>query len=155
MKILKEPYKEIFEDLYDITEGNVIIGGSLSLIIHGIIDREINDIDVNILKKDWDKYEHILNQKFRMYQGIRISNPKLNFDFDVYTCLNKNRSGEFHLFVNYFSDIFNSIELEGKMLRVLKPEFILKDKKWILETEPELEKHRNDIDSIKIWLDEQ
>jgi hypothetical protein len=155
MKILKEPYNEIFEDLYEITEGNVIIGGSLSLIIHKIIDREINDIDVNILKPDWDKYEDKLNQKFRMYQGIHIFKPSLSFDFEVYTCLNKDRSGEFHLFVNYFNDIFNLIESGNKVLRVLKPEFILKDKQWILETEPNLEKHRRDIDSIKIWLNEQ
>jgi hypothetical protein len=60
--------------------------------------------------------------------------------------------GEFHLFVNHVNDIYNLIEFENKPLRVLKPEFMLKDKQWILETEPELNKHRQDVESIKNWL---
>lgn len=152
MKPLKEPYNQIFEDLYNITEGNVIIGGSLSLKLQGVITRDIEDIDVNILKSDWDKYEFNLNKKFRMYQGIHIFKPSLGFDFEVYTCLNNDRQGEFHLFLNYVSDIFNIIQHEDKTLRVLKPEFMLKDKQWILETEPELNKHRQDVESIKVWL---
>jgi hypothetical protein len=152
MKMLKDPYNDIFEDLYTITEGNVIIGGSLSLKLQGVITREIEDIDVNILKADWDKYESKLNKTFRMYQGIHIFKPSLGFDFEIYTCLNNNRQGEFHLFLNYVSDIFNIIQHEDKTLRVLKPEFMLKDKQWILETEPELNKHRQDVESIKDWL---
>jgi hypothetical protein len=50
------------------------------------------------------------------------------------------------------NDIFNVIQFENKVLRVLKPEFMLKDKLWILETESELNKHRQDVESIKIWL---
>lgn len=152
MKPLKEPYNQIFEDLYNITEGNVIIGGSLSLKLQGVITRDIEDIDVNILKSDWDKYEFNLNKKFRMYQGIHIFKPSLGFDFEIYTCLNNDRQGEFHLFLNYVNDIFNIIQHEDKTLRVLKPEFMLKDKQWILETEPELNKHRQDVESIKVWL---
>lgn len=152
MNILKDPYNDIFDDLYELTEGNVIISGSLSLKLQGVITREIEDIDVNILKSDWDRYEFILNKKFRMYRGIHIFKPSLGFDFEVYTCLNNNRLGEFHLFVNHVNDIYNLIEFENKPLRVLKPEFMLKDKQWILETEPELDKHRRDVESIKTWL---
>jgi hypothetical protein len=152
MNELKAPYNDIFNDLYTLTEGNVIIGGSLSLKLQGVITREIGDIDVNILKPDWDKYEFILNKRFRMYPGIHILNPKLGFNFEVYTCLNSNSLGEFHLFLHYVNDIYNIIEFENKPLRVLKPEFMLKDKQWILETEPELDKHRRDVESIKTWL---
>lgn len=155
MKILKNPYNQIFEDLYTITEGNVIIGGSLSLKLQGVITREIEDIDINILKVDWDKYEFKLNKRFRMYRGNHIFKPSLGFDFEVYTCLNNNKQGEFHLFLNYVNDIFNVIQIEDRVLRVLKPEFMLKDKQWILETEPKLNKHRQDVESIKIWLNEK
>jgi hypothetical protein len=68
MNILKDPYNDIFNNLYELTEGNVIIGGSLSLKLQGVITREIEDIDVNVLKSDWDRYEFILNKKFRMYR---------------------------------------------------------------------------------------
>jgi hypothetical protein len=152
MNTLKDPYNDIFNDLYDLTEGNVIIGGSLSLKLQGVISREIEDIDVNILKPDWDKYEFTLNKRFRMYRGIHIFKPSLGFDFEVYNCLNNNKEGKFHLFLNYVNDIFNVIQFEDRVLRVLKPEFMLKDKLWILETESELNKHRQDVESIKIWL---
>jgi hypothetical protein len=152
---LNEPYNEIFDKIYDITEGNVIIGGSLSLKLQGVIDRDILDIDVNILKTDWDIYEYKLHKEFRLYRGYHIINERIGFNFEVYTGLNKNRCGEFHLFVNHISDIFNTILLDGKMFRVLKPEFMLKDKQWILETEPELIKHKEDIISIKKWLNEE
>jgi len=152
MNELKAPYNDIFNDLYTLTEGNVIIGGSLSLKLQGVITREIGDIDVNILKPDWDKYEFTLNKRFRMYRGIHIFKPSLGFDFEVYNCLNNNKEGKFHLFLNYVNDIFNVIQFENKVLRVLKPEFMLKDKLWILETESELNKHRQDVESIKIWL---
>lgn len=152
---LHGPYGEIFDEIYSITEGNIIIGGSLSLKLQGVISRDISDIDLNILKNDWNIYENILQRKFRLYKGDLIVNQDLGFNFEVYTGFNKNKCGEFHLFVNYVEDIFNTISSEGYPIRVLKPEFILKDKLWILETEPELIKHNEDIELIKKWADER
>ena len=45
MNILKDPYNDIFNDLYELTEGNVIISGSLSLKLQGVITREIEDLN--------------------------------------------------------------------------------------------------------------
>ena len=68
MNILKDPYNDIFNDLYELNEGNVIISGSLSLKLQCVITREIEEIDVNILKSDWDRYEFILNKNKFLYK---------------------------------------------------------------------------------------
>jgi hypothetical protein len=63
LPFIRKSYIEIFEDFYNITGGNIILGGSLSLRLQDIIDRDINDIDLNITKSDWNKYEMNIMKK--------------------------------------------------------------------------------------------
>lgn len=46
MKVTKELIEHVVADLQFMIEGPIIIGGSASLVILGLIDREIHDVDV-------------------------------------------------------------------------------------------------------------
>ena len=148
---LKNPYNIIFDKLYEITNGKIILGGSGSLKYQNIISREVGDIDVNILSEDWELYKNKLTKEFKFYPIKKIVNPLLGFDSHNYTVLSKSVNCRFDLFVHFKNDFFTIID----NIRVVKPEFIYVDKQWILETEPELTKHIEDINLIKHWLDEK
>jgi len=98
--LIKKSYNNIFNQLYKITNGKIILSGSLSLKYQNIIDRDINDLDVNILSEDWEQYKSELQRVFRIYPEMKIKYDILHYD--VYRCLNKEtKLNEFHLFVNY------------------------------------------------------
>jgi hypothetical protein len=65
--LIKKSYSDIFNELYKITNGKIILGGSLSLRYQTIINRDINDLDVTILAEDWDTYRNVLEKEFRIY----------------------------------------------------------------------------------------
>jgi hypothetical protein len=149
---LRPQYNKIVNDLYRITNGNIIIGGSVSLKLQNVIDRDCNDADFDISKLDWETYSKDINKIFRTYKGDRFINTKLNFDFDIYTCLNSNKTAEFHLFVDNIPVEYNVITYNNTSYKCLDPSFMMKDKEWILETDSLNEKHRSDLASIKSWL---
>lgn len=151
LSFLRKPYYLIFERLYTITNGRIILGGSASLKYQNVIVREVNDIDVNILYDDWKLYEVDLCKHFKFYKQKKIVNNKLGFEFDSYLAIDKELNRNFDLFINFKNDFYNT----KNEIRVVKPEFMLLDKQWILETEPDLHKHQLDIDSIKKWIDEK
>lgn len=150
--MIKTEYLEILEQLHNITEGNVIVGGSTSLFLQGIIDRKIDDIDFNISKEDWFKYEGKIQKRFRVYKGLHIINKDGTLNIDIVTCLTKETNIEFHLFINHIFYPYSLVNLGDKEIRVLSPEIILKDKEWIVDEEPHLTKHLVDIDKIKQFL---
>ena len=151
LNFLTEPYRNIFNKLYEITDGNIILGGSASLRYQNVITREVRDIDVNILHTDWELYQPKLNKEFKFYAIKKIANPTLGFDFHNYIVLSKSVNCRFDLFVNFKNDFFTTID----NIRVVRPEFIYVDKQWILETEPELTKHADDVVNIKKWINEK
>lgn len=151
LSFLRKPYYLIFERLYTITNGRIILGGSASLKYQNVIVREVNDIDVNILYDDWKLYEVDLCKHFKFYKQKKIVNNKIGFEFDSYLAIDKELNRNFDLFINFKNDFYNT----KNEIRVVKPEFMLLDKQWILETEPDLHKHQLDIDSIKKWIDEK
>jgi glutathionyl-hydroquinone reductase len=147
--IIKDSYNEIFNQLYHITEGKIILGGSAGLKVLGILDRDINDLDVMLTHKDWIVYKSIIESKFRLYPNLQIKYDTL--EYDVYTCFNKiTKLDEFHLFVNYGQNIY--INLNDIM--VFNPKIHLKDKEMIAKSGQEYEKHIKDIEHIKKYFNE-
>ncbi len=151
---LKNSYNDILLDIYNITNGDIIIGGSLSLRLQNIIDRDIDDIDLNILNTDWVKYESQLNKNYKIYQQM-VLNLEPNLKFRICTCLTKQGINEFHLFINYIeTNLFNLVNYGDYTFRVLKPELHLLDKMCMLEDEPTNSKILYDIDCIKKFINE-
>ena len=148
--LIKKSYSDIFNELYKITNGKIILSGSLSLKYQNIINRDINDLDVNILAEDWIVYKAELQKLFRVHPTIKINYTTLKYD--VYTCLDiKTKLNEFHLFVNYSNNIFDIIN----DIRVLKPKYHLIDKQMIYESGQDIVKHLNDIELMKLYLNER
>lgn len=150
--MIKPEYQQILEDLYEISEGNIIIGGSTSLFLQGIIDRKIDDIDFNLSKDDWLKYGGKIQRYYRVYKGLHIINKDGSLNIDILTCLTKTTNVEFHLFINHIFYPYNIVKINNKEIRVLSPEIILKDKQWIVDEEPHLTKHLDDIEKIRLFL---
>lgn len=148
--LIKKSYSDIFDKLYIITNGKVILSGSLSLRFQNIIQRDVHDLDVNILIEDWELYKSEINKQFRVYPNLKIIYDILKYD--VYTCFDKEtKLNEFHLFVNYSKDIFDVIN----DLRVLKPNYHLIDKQMIYNSGQDIEKHLSDIVMIKTHINEK
>jgi hypothetical protein len=147
--LIENSYNEIFNKLHEITEGNVIIGGSISLLILGIIDRKCDDLDIMLTSDDWIKYKTSLESNFRIIPTLQIKYKEL--DYDVYTCFDKvTKMNEFHLFVNKGQEIY----LNFNGFRVFNPKIHLIDKEMIAESGQESEKHIQDIEHIKKYLNE-
>lgn len=84
---LKKSYNDILFDIYNITNGDIIVGGSLSLRLQNIIDRDIDDIDLNILNSDWIRYESELNKNYKIYQQMVLNlEPHLKFRIYIFFC---------------------------------------------------------------------
>ena len=148
--LIKKSYSNIFDKLYTITNGKVILSGSLSLRFQNIIQRDIHDLDVNILLNDWELYKSEISKHFRVHPNFKITYDILKYD--VYTCFDKEtKLNEFHLFVNHSNDIFDVIN----DIRVLKPEYHLIDKQMIYNSGQDIEKHLSDILLIKSHINEK
>lgn len=149
---LKKSYNDILYDVYEITNGDIILGSYVSLRLQGIIDREVDDIDLNILNSNWIKYETKLNKNYKIYPQL-VLNLEPYLKFRICTCLTKSNTNEFHLFINYIEDdIFTIIDYNHMPIRVLKPELHLLDKRCMLEDTPFDGKIISDIDCIKSYL---
>lgn len=140
----------MFTKLYQITEGKVILSGSLGLKLQNIIEREVNDLDVNVLSSDWIEYKEIIEKTFRVYPGVQIRYGIL--EYDVYSCFDKvTKLNKFHLFVNYGKDVYITIN----NIRVLRPKIHLIDKEMIVKSGQDIDKHMDDISLIKDYLNEK
>jgi len=148
--LIKGSYNDIFTKLYEVTDGKVILSGSLGLKLQNIIQREANDLDVTFLSSDWKIYNKTIKDLFRVYPGVQIKCGEL--EYDVYTCFDKiTKLNEFHLFVNYAQDVY--ITLNG--IRVFNPKVQLMDKEVIMKNSQDTDKHTQDIFLIKNYLDEK
>lgn len=152
---VRKSYADIFEEFYNVTKGDIILGGSLGLRLQNVIDREINDIDLDIKKSDWDLYEKELVKNYKFYNGpVLHIEPKLRYK--IVTCLTKNNTNEFHLFINYIEeDLYNIVDINGVKIKVLKPELHLLDKECMIEDDVVDPKHLQDIECIKKYLNEK
>jgi hypothetical protein len=124
----------------------------LALKLLGIIDRELNDFDLNISFTDWVKYKSKLDSIFKFYPGIRLNYGW--FIVDTYTSFT-NTNLQFHVFVDLLEQEFEEIYIEGIKCKVLKPELVLKHKEIILKEEAYLTKHISDIELVKNYLNEK
>lgn len=155
LPFIRKSYMDIFDDFYNITNGDIILGGSLSLRLQGVIDRDINDIDLNITKSDWDKYQSDILKKYKIYYGPTL-NLYPHMEYRISTCLTKENKNEFHLFINNIEDnLFNIVIYNDISIKVLKPELHLLDKQCMLLDDPNNEKQLSDIKSIEIYLNEK
>jgi hypothetical protein len=155
LPFIRKSYIEIFEDFYNITGGNIILGGSLSLRLQDIIDRDINDIDLNITKSDWNKYEMNIMKKYKIYHGPSMSLQPL-LKYQISTCLTKKNQNEFHLFIHFIeSNLYNTISYMGNDIKVFKPELHLLDKECMLADDTTNIKNISDIACIKKYLNEK
>lgn len=144
---LNEYHNEILTDLVNITENNIIIGGSISLFLQNIIDRKINDIDVNISDSDFIKYQPILETHFNFYfMGIGNMHIKNN---TIYTCKHLKTKKLINLFVtknlvNYTKEI----DYNNTKIKIINERDILLDKLDMVNRNQEIEKHSKDISRI-------
>jgi hypothetical protein len=145
--LIKDSYNKIFTDLYKITDGKIILGGSTSLSLLGILNRESNDLDVMLTNEDWLNYKSLIEFTFRVYPSLQIRDVYL--EYDLYTCFNKiTKLDKFHLFVNYGQNVY--VNFNG--IRVFNPEVQLLDKEMIAKSGQESIKHLHDIELIKKYL---
>ena len=148
--LINDSYNEIFNNLYTITDGNIILGGSISLSLLGILDRPSNDLDVMLTNQDWLRYKSKIEKYYRVYPNVQIRYGIL--EYDVYTCFDKvMKLNEFHLFVNYGQNIY----MNFNQMRVFTPKIHLIDKEMIAKSGQEYEKHIEDIKYIKKYLNEE
>jgi hypothetical protein len=155
LPFIRKSYANIFEDFYNITNGDIILGGSLSLRLQNVIDRDINDIDLNIKKSDWDKYESDITNQYKIYHGP-VSSLRPHIEYRINTCLTKQNQNEFHLFIhNIESNLFNIVIYNGVPIKVFKPELHLLDKELMLEDDIYNLKNISDIANIKRYLNEK
>jgi len=147
--LIEGSYNDIFNHLYDITDGKVILSGSLGLKMQNIIKREVNDLDVNILSSDWEIYKNSIEESFRIHPSIQVRYGIL--EYDVYICFDKiTKLNEFHLFVNYGENVYITLN----NIRIFNPNQHLIDKEMIAESGQDVEKHMEDLKSIKKYLNE-
>ena len=152
---VRKSYVDIFEEFYNITNGDIILGGSLSLRLQNVIDRNINDIDLNITKSDWDKYESDIVNQYKIYQGP-VLNLRPHMEYRICTCLTKQNQNEFHLFINNIeTNLYNIVIYNDVTIKVLKPELHLLDKECMLADDTTNIKNISDIESIKKYLNEK
>jgi hypothetical protein len=155
LPFVKKSYANIFEDFYNITNGDIILGGSLSLRLQGIIDRDINDIDLNIKFSDWNKYQSHITKKYKIYHGASL-NHRPYMEYRISTCLTKQNENEFHLFIHHVEEnLHNIIIFNDLVIKVFKPELHLLDKECMLEDDVNNIKNISDIDCIKKFLNEK
>jgi hypothetical protein len=155
LPFIKKSYANIFEDFYNITNGDIILGGSLSLRLQGVIGRDINDIDLNITISDWNIYKSQITKKYKIYHG-GLLNLHPHMEYRISTCLTKENKNEFHLFINNIeTNLYNIVVYNDIFIKVLKPELHLLDKECMLADEPSNTKNLSDIESIKKFLNEQ
>lgn len=155
LPFIKKSYTNIFEDFYNITNGDIILGGSLSLRLQGVIDRDINDIDLNITISDWNIYKSQIIKKYKIYHGALL-NLYPHMEYRINTCLTKENKNEFHLFINNIeTNLYNMVVYGGMFIKVLKPELHLLDKECMLADDPSNKKNLLDIESIKKFLNEK
>ena len=149
--LIKNSYNDIFNKLYDITEGNIILGGSAALKIESITDRIPNDLDVMLTNSNWLKYRFEIEKKFRIHPTIK----RTIFDgleYDSYTCFDKEtKLNEFHLFVHYDENISKTIN----GIQIINTDIILKAKRMLCKVEQDFQKHLNDIKLIENFLNEK
>jgi hypothetical protein len=155
LPFIKKSYANIFEDFYNITNGDIILGGSLSLRLQGVIDRDINDIDLNITISDWNIYKSQITKKYKIYHG-GLLNLYPHMEYRISTCLTKENKNEFHLFINNIeTNLYNMVVYDDVFIKVLKPELHLLDKECMLADELSNKKNLLDIESIKKFLNEK
>jgi hypothetical protein len=155
LPFIKKPYANIFEDFYNITNGDIILGGSLSLKLQGIIDRDIDDIDLNITISDWNRYQSQITKKYKIYHGAIMQLHQL-MEYRISTCLTKQNNYKFHLFINNIeTNLYNTIVYNNVFIKVLKPELHLLDKEYMLMDDITNAKNISDIEDIKKYLNER
>lgn len=147
-------HKNNVQLLYDITEGTIIIGGSTALKLYGIINRDVIDIDLNMQYSDWEIYKNIIYKNFKVYPMQTVFNDKLGGNVLCYLLTSKTNRAHFDLFVNYTPDMFDTIIYKNLNIRLFKPELIMYAKEQMVESEPHLIKHNDDILKIKNFLNE-
>jgi hypothetical protein len=148
---LNEEHNEILNDLVSITENNIIIGGSTSLILQNVINRNVNDIDVNIDTDCFIKYQSLLEKYFNFY-FMGIGNMYIK-DNTIYTCKHLKTKKLINLFVtknvvNYIKEI----DYDDIKIKIIDVRHILLDKIDMVNRNQDIKKHSADIIEIKNYL---
>lgn len=148
---LNQQQNEILNDLINLTENSIIIGGSTSLVLQNIIDRKINDIDVNISENNFIKYQSILETYFNFYfMGIGNMYIKSN---TIYTCKHLKTKKLINLFVTKdVAKYVKEIDYNHTNIKIIDAKHILLDKTDMVTRKQDIDKHRADIIKIKKYL---
>lgn len=149
-----EKFKNVLLKLHSELNGDMLIGGSLSLKLYGVIDRDINDLDLCIEKE--------------LHQVWSDFFDNISYNRNDYNELENCDSFEINeIVVDIFSKCknygFKEIELFGITFKVADPIYSIKAKIIYLqyffsygmndiEFREKAEKHINDIQSYNNWL---
>lgn len=132
----------ILNELYDLTDGKIILSGSSVLRINGIIDRTIGNINVNLNKEDVDYFYNIDD----IYKMDYVREQNFGIKNKTYWFRRFNTVG-----VLFFSDYmdFEIHNIDGKNLRVGTVKSV-RDNKEELANSGDFNwiKHYNDVQSI-------
>jgi len=142
INFLTNTQNKVLNELYDLTEGKIMLVGSSILKINNIIDRPIGNINLNLNKED-SQYFNIINEKFKL-DYIRDQ------DFGI-----KNKTYWFRKYntigVLFFSDYmkYDTHNIGGIELRVGTVVEIRNNKEELVNNgDVNWKKHYNDVQTI-------
>jgi hypothetical protein len=142
LNFLGEKQNRIFNELYELTDGKIILTGSSVLKYHNIIDRNVGNLNVFINKVDLNYFEKIKDYSTMDYVGKQ----PFNNDSEVYWFKKYGINNVF--FIN--DDMsFNEHDINGVKVRINKPENIKEIKNALLtDQDSHSIKHYKDIEKI-------
>jgi hypothetical protein len=142
LDFLSDGQNTILNELYNLTEGNIILSGSSVLKINGVVDRSIGNINLNLNKEDFN-YFHKIDTVFKMeyvrdqYFGIKNK---------TYWFRRNNTVGVLFISDNIDFDVHN---INGNELRVGTVKSIRDNKEELVNSgDVNWKKHYNDVQLI-------
>jgi len=142
LDFLTETQNLILNELYDLTNGKIILSGSSVLKLNGIIDRPVGNINVNLNDEDIEYFDDIINS----YKLDYVRNQDFGIKNRTYWFRKYNSVGV--LFVSEYMD-FDVHNVNGNNLRVGTVKSI-RDNKEELSNSGDVNwiKHYNDVQVI-------
>ena len=142
LSFLNPQQNKIFFELYELTEGKIILSGSSSLALNGVINRPVGNINVNLNKEDVE-YFNIINNEFKMDY---VRNQEFGIKNKTYWFRKYNTAG-----VLFFSDDvkYDTHLVDGLNIRAVTVEEIRNNKDELSKSgDPNWIKHYNDVQTI-------
>ena len=144
LDFLSEQNNDTLNDFYNITEGNIILGGSSILKINKIIDRNVGNLNL-VLNQSDSKY---MDDIIKKYDLTFISKQKYGIENETYWFRRDKSHGVLFLTNENFD--FDLFDFDNVKLRVGTVENLKHNKESLIEnSDTNSLKHYNDIELIE------